>query len=1262
MAEHSRNMRDVGEKENSWLTINEGRHTEEEKRVVLEHLLSIRGNTRTQNSARPLSARTKFLKGCVDRGILPHPSLIIRKEITTMLNLSSLGMGNEVALLLAEALDNIPLLVGFSIADNNLTDIGLVPILNKLALCKNLRLFDLSNNKVDSLAAAALRGFLSSNYCNLVVLRMQNANVDDYEASLFMEAIAVSNTIKELDLCHNLLGSHEFAVNRRKLTAGEAIGRMLQEPECRVQILKLAWNMIRFDSAKVLVQSIQFNQTLFYLDLSYNHIGNEGGEILGDSLHSNTALRVLKVAHNNLTARPTLIIFAGVKSCKTLKELDISENPIGEEGARGLLALNITHGDRIKIYIKNCSVRLSDASCWFESFNPKGEYLLSMDNLYERAICFELLDRVSRDKDLEFQRFIYHPTANDGPANDLQLRIFVEAATPESKSPERYDEINLDDLNFSTANSSQNGEKLKSERGTDGIIQTLRNDMNYVRDLFRDASNRIFEQYDTDHSGWLDREELAYILEQLGLQGSSRDLVDKLFSIYDTDHSGKVEEEEFITFLIDVKKSLEKDNFFHTTNRYFYSLVDSSNQNVTFVYQPNPENDQYFLDYVGPKPIPFQPPKEGKISISVNSYHQSATVLEETLGGGSVLPNYGRQMEDYLSASKTLSEGFALFEFALDATKWSINEARTFYKMMIKELGSPTHVLLKLLPHMATALDARMLIADALNQDYQQIQYLKMSLGPLYRIYIGLINGFYCLQLADNNDRAALSQLISINETLAKKRQQSGQGDTSQSSNWMSFRNTTLDNEAIALTTNWLENLPEKGRLEFDFVMLDNDHFQSKHKEISNLRLFRLLLSLGLIDETKRRRMFHKLQTNHDDGRNSARGFGNKKYEILPNAAKAISDYIEILYEGYTFKRVIRATSIELTKEESTLIADKKRKKNFFNASTNHQDSPRDAGKTQKRIFAGKVENLDQVKDYNQQRVGVVGTAGPQILNELVSADVYGHHIKDLIQEYNSNSSSLAATIDPTIIASRVLDALETILSGRYLTCAQIGIILEKFPFGNIMMNDYSTYRVELIISLFSRIVDLINMEYVFKELESFEIAMLYFRIGFLNLWNPLKPEGYIYLNLSRVEERKVAKMLIILNYTEKGETWLEADFHESVALDTLSSTENTEGEEVKLTHDVPDELLNTRRWTIPHTWYNQESLPQSGILSLQYFSGKGKQINGCEPNAPVRFAFTSYVLASPYEEDWKQGKVDSSTSFAEEIIRQYGIKLSIQE
>ena len=52
------------------------------------------------------------------------------------------------------------------------------------------------------------------------------------------------------------------------------------------------------------------------------------------------------------------------------------------------------------------------------------------------------------------------------------------------------------------------------------------------------------------------------------------------------------------------------------------------------------------------------------------------------------------------------------------------------------------------------------------------------------------------------------------------------------------------------------------------------------------------------------------------------------------------------------------------------------------------------------------------------------------------------------------------------------------------------------------------------------------------------EVAATYCRLGYLNLYNPCKPEGSWELDLSRREERIVAKTLCLLATMEPGDNW----------------------------------------------------------------------------------------------------------------------------
>eukprot|EP01036_Dinobryon_divergens_P030054 gene30054-39246_t len=89
----------------------------------------------------------------------------------------------------------------------------------------DLKVLDISQNKIDSDAASALADYIGSPDCLLDVLRMSVSDIDDGES------------------------------------------------------LNLHWNMIRLKSADALCDSLRYNHTLTDLDLSYNAIGRSASNV-----------------------------------------------------------------------------------------------------------------------------------------------------------------------------------------------------------------------------------------------------------------------------------------------------------------------------------------------------------------------------------------------------------------------------------------------------------------------------------------------------------------------------------------------------------------------------------------------------------------------------------------------------------------------------------------------------------------------------------------------------------------------------------------------------------------------------------------------------------------------------------------------------------------------------------------------------------------------------------------------------------------------
>ena len=101
--------------------------------------------------------------------------------------------------------------------------------------------------------------------------------------------------------------------------------------------------------------------------------------------------------------------------------------------------------------------------------------------------------------------------------------------------------------------------------------------------------------------------------------------------------------------------------------------------------------------------------------------------------------------------------------------------------------------------------------------------------------------------------------------------------------------------------------------------------------------------------------------------------------------------------------------------------------------------------------------------------------------------------------------------------AARVVEFLEDSLTCLAITCSQLAILVRSFPQGEISKFNsddmfFGTYRVELIISLFNRVIDIHNFYLVLNQVNNQEYAALICRVGILNIFNPLLPEGIIII------------------------------------------------------------------------------------------------------------------------------------------------------
>jgi hypothetical protein len=162
----------------------------------------------TDFSYRTQSPRAIFINGCLKNKIPPITIALVRRNLTSTINLAHMGIGDKIAGILAGCLSSLPYLQVLNLADNNLADKGLSELLASASKHKEIEELDISNNTVGTAASKALGAFLANPECKLKSLRLRDANIDDAECANICGVLKKNTNLRELDLSKNLLGKY----------------------------------------------------------------------------------------------------------------------------------------------------------------------------------------------------------------------------------------------------------------------------------------------------------------------------------------------------------------------------------------------------------------------------------------------------------------------------------------------------------------------------------------------------------------------------------------------------------------------------------------------------------------------------------------------------------------------------------------------------------------------------------------------------------------------------------------------------------------------------------------------------------------------------------------------------------------------------------------------------------------------------------------------------------------------------------------------
>lgn len=628
-----------------------------------------------------------------------------------------------------------------------------------------------------------------------------------------------------------------------------------------------------------------------------------------------------------------------------------------------------------------------------------------------------------------------------------------------------------------------------------------------------------------------------------------------------------------------------------------------------------------------------------------------------------------------------------VLEFGIQATYLRQKEAVQIFNAMHTEIKDPAIVVAKILPRMADPIEARSLMMQVINFDKASLRRLMAILGNAFNPLLGIYDGYYSLDMSNEMDRVCMSKLL-VQSQLHKDQcmekclfQTKKTNDVSQKGDWSAFRNEVIDGERGHISVELFNPIPHKGKVSFDFS--GSSKAPREATVIKDTRCVNVLVNLSLVPRDQRDSLLQELQEMNQftkrsiycDGRYESfltkakaeecqlcmtkfysrllkrtgqyrkallseiiRHSNDQNSANLPTPVEEDSDSDEsvdsmnhVVYEDNDLVEAERQNDIDLALLElGTLPSSKKekflqsdthaatavRRGAFLRADTEKPQSIQEVLESKplglqdsKEVDSDEGSDLefhlddDQDDDEMDSPSGDISTPKENTKKKvkkffnLTRSSAY-------IADY---SSIMRRKQDPlfnaNIKASRIVLAVVDILCRVYLKARHLALILKWFPLGRTRRTrHFGTYRVELAVLLYNRVVDIHNIDLVGRVLTVFEWGCFLCRIGILNVYNPLKPEGPICLDMSRRDERKVAEILTALSVIEPGENWLDATFRWSYDAVTIPG------------------------WELTQSWLAAETIPEKGVVYVNYYSGEGRRVNGCVPDIPARKALLALV------------------------------------
>eukprot|EP00602_Paraphysomonas_sp_CaronLab_P006637 CAMPEP_0185035188 /NCGR_PEP_ID=MMETSP1103-20130426/26101_1 /TAXON_ID=36769 /ORGANISM="Paraphysomonas bandaiensis, Strain Caron Lab Isolate" /LENGTH=481 /DNA_ID=CAMNT_0027572155 /DNA_START=113 /DNA_END=1558 /DNA_ORIENTATION=- len=428
-------------------------------------------------------------------------------------------------------------------------------------------------------------------------------------------------------------------------------------------------------------------------------------------------------------------------------------------------------------------------------------------------------------------------------------------------------------------------------------------------------------------------------------------------------------------------------------------------------------------------------------------------------------------------------------------------------------------------------------------------------------------------------------------------------GDVSQKRNWTCFRNERFNGKPTEITITSFTPIPMSGKLEFDFSGIILQRPSSEQTLLSDVKCSKVLCNLCLRNKEDIEENMNYLTTLHEEALASNEGDGNTVFEPTQDRAE-LAGRTSYLFQANLHRR---------WDDTCDSLANEEVKNDLESSKHQANKNRRDSAEAENNISSRRRSSIGRtLGDASNKRV--LHHSNSKVDKR---ADEQANTRRRLQLLMNSSDVSDQAK------SARVIDLCCDMIGDYWIMARHLACLVHFFTVGKVNKTPYhGTYRVELVVSLYSRVVDVHNIELVMRELTAEEAGCVYSRIGWLNIYNPMKPEGGYELSLNNYEERLVAKTLVALAVVEPGDNIMTPKFRWDRNMDLQPG------------------------WNVPQGWLTEEGMSKKGVVAFTYFSGQGKGARGCEPIISMRKALMSLVAVS--EQDVQE---DDSINDSESLL-----------